>query len=405
MLLKKRNKYFAGFGKIENNPMKIMILVPAFSQGSPIVGAFLCAKYFKENNLDVVFVSLDRTYRMKKNILEKIRDSGIEHTCLDINGWWGLLRHRRRLQNYCSENNINVVIAYLLRPTLIVSSLSEVIKIAYVRGMLNNDYVSTYGRHIAKMLISIEMKALKKMNHVFSMTAPMTEWLISAGIDPSKVSIIKNFIDVKSVKSSLLPDKQRNGKEIRIGMFCKYVKRKRIDVAIMAIGKLIHDYRYHNVKLYLAGFGPLRSKMEKMAHRININNNVIFHGFLTESLELMAQMDMVLLTSESEGVPRCLMEALSMGKTVIASDVQGVNELIMDKETGYLFPVGDVDQLASTIDYIIKRNAYLSSEQLVNFMMNHYDINAVCENMLNQIGIISGKKNYPELLLTTKNIN
>ncbi len=96
-------------------------------------------------------------------------------------------------------------------------------------------------------------------------------------------------------------------------------------------------------------------------------------------------MDLILLTSEAEGVPRCLMEALSLGKTVVASDIPGVNTLIQDKQTGYLFPVGNVEKLASLIDNIIRNKLYLPPERLVNFMLENYDVNNCCEKMLCKI--------------------
>ncbi len=125
--------------------------------------------------------------------------------------------------------------------------------------------------------------------------------------------------------------------------------------------------------------------MEALAAEQEIGSKIRFHGFVTDHLQLMSKMDLILLTSESEGVPRCLMEALAIGKTVIASDIQGVKKLILDGRTGYLFPVGDVDGLASRIIRVIQDKAFLPPERLVEFIEDNYDSRVVCGVMLKKI--------------------
>jgi glycosyltransferase involved in cell wall biosynthesis len=160
---------------------------------------------------------------------------------------------------------------------------------------------------------------------------------------------------------------------------------KRVDVALGALHRIIYDYGYPDVALHLAGEGPFRSKIALLANRLKVENHVVFHGFVRKPIPLMDQMNVVLLTSETGGLPRCLMEALSLGKTVVASDISGVNEIIKDGQTGYLFPVGDADRLASLIVDIIQNGTFLPSKRLVQFMLDRYDSEAACDRILMQI--------------------
>jgi len=366
--------------------MKVMILVPSFGKSSPIEGAFLFARYLHERGVEVVFVSLDDNYKSKENIIGEITKVGIGSVCLNIKGWRGILRYRSRIQNYCKEKGVDVILAYLLRPTLIASLLSNnIVKIVFIRGMLRENYNISYGKIISNIFASLEMKALQKMDHVFSMSEQMSQWLKSEGIDSHRISNVNNFVDVRSIRSLVTHEESRDKIKIKIGMFCNIVPLKKIDVALRAISKVINSYKHYNVVFNLVGDGPLRKQMEKLAYRLNLNNKVVFHGFLSNPWQLMNEMNLVVLTSEAEGVPRCLMEALSLGKTVLASDIPGVNELILDGQTGFLFPVGDVDELAFLIDRVIQNESYLPSERLVNFMLKNYDIHICCEKMLNQI--------------------
>lgn len=376
--------------------MKIMILVPSFGRTSPTMGAFLFAKYLKEHGRDVLFVSLNDNYIFKNyivkeivenNIIKEIIKAGIDYEYLNTRGWGGVFKSKFRIQDFCREKAVDGIIAYTLRPTLIASSLTNVMKFASVRGMLREQHPLTYGKIVSEILLFWEMRALKKMDHVFSMTRSMTDWLVSEGIDHGKISIINNFVDVKAIYSSTTYERsnKRDNININIGMLCNLVTRKRVETAVMALSKLVHDYKHNNVRLQISGIGKLYSGLKHLTKKLNIEEKVVFNGFLENPYSFIKKMDLILLTSEAEGTPRCLMEALSLGKTCISSDIRGVRELIQDKQTGYLFPVGDVEKLASLINNIIKNKLYLPSERLVNFMLENYDINNCCEKMLCKI--------------------
>lgn len=372
--------------------MKIMVLVPAFSQGSPVVGAFLFAKFLKDNNQDVIFVSLDTKCKMGEDIVDRIIDAGLDYKCLDIKGWHGIVRHSSRLDKFCKEKNIDVVVSYLIRPTITAAPLKNVIKIASIRGMLNEDYAATYGRALGRALVGFEIKALKKMDYVFAMTTPMKQWLLSKGLEPQRLGIVNNFIDVGAVNSAVTKKHSEVGRIVNIGMFNKYIQRKRIDLALKAISKLVHDRNYTDLRLHIAGFGPMREELEQLAVDLKVDSYISFNSFLTNPLELMDKMDLVMLTSDSEGVPRCLMEALAMGKTCVSSNISGVKDLIIDGETGYLFPPGDVDALTNLLSDIMENKRYIASDKLTEFAFDNYDVNSVSLKMLSHIEDIYQKK-------------
>ena len=364
--------------------MKIMILVPSFGNSSPIYGAFLFAKYLNEHDVNVMLVSLDTNYNSKKSIIADITKANIYYTCLNIKGWCGLIFKHQILKNFVKENNINAIISYLLRPDLACASLSDVVRISSVRGMLRRQHLLLHGKFLTNIVMYLQMKSLKKMDLVLSMSESMSKWLISEGIDSARLSIINNFVDVNSIRSSVNNNASDNT-TINIGIFCKLLPRKRVDVAIRAISKLVYTHKYRNVKLHIAGDGQQLNDLKILVEKMAITGHVIFHGFITHPFQLMNDMDLIVLTSEAEGFPRCLMEALSLGKTIITSDIPGVHEMIEDKINGYLFPVGSTDKLASLIANIIQNKSYLPQEQLVSFAMKNCDVNICCKEMLNTI--------------------
>jgi glycosyltransferase involved in cell wall biosynthesis len=75
-------------------------------------------------------------------------------------------------------------------------------------------------------------------------------------------------------------------------------------------------------------------------------------GFSDHPHGLIAGSDIVILCSEKEGIPRVLMEAMALGKPVVATDVIGTRELVVDGETGFLVPVGKIDMMAEKIQLL-----------------------------------------------------
>ena len=124
--------------------MKIMFLVPSVENSSPINGALLFAKYLHDHDYDVSFVSLNDENKKNNSVLKKIIRSGLRFKCLGINNWPSFLIHKSRVQNYVSKMDIDIVLAYMLRPNLVTSSLKNVVKISFVRGMLSIVHVLEY---------------------------------------------------------------------------------------------------------------------------------------------------------------------------------------------------------------------------------------------------------------------
>ena len=96
-------------------------------------------------------------------------------------------------------------------------------------------------------------------------------------------------------------------------------------------------------RLNLVGDGPSRAVIEKKVSALRLENKVCFSGFLSEghTLEAIAESDVLVLPSFMEGLPVVLIEAMALGKPVIASRVAGIPELIEHGRSGYLFTPSD----------------------------------------------------------------
>jgi glycosyltransferase involved in cell wall biosynthesis len=112
------------------------------------------------------------------------------------------------------------------------------------------------------------------------------------------------------------------------------------------------------VLLRLVGEGPLDAEYKEQLRREGLADDVEFLGYRYDIPELTAAADVVVLTSLKEGIPRALMQAAAVGVPVVATDVKGTREVVVDGETGFLVPLDDVDALVDRL------GALLASETL-----------------------------------------
>ena len=104
-----------------------------------------------------------------------------------------------------------------------------------------------------------------------------------------------------------------------------------------------------DIVLACAGVGPLAKQIAEQASRLGLGDRVHLLGYRDDVQALLRAAFALVLPSEREGLPRCLMEASCLERPVIATRIRGTTELVKDGATGLLVDVGDVDGLAAAI--------------------------------------------------------
>lgn len=103
----------------------------------------------------------------------------------------------------------------------------------------------------------------------------------------------------------------------------------------------------------IVGDGPDRPAVEAELRRLGLGQAAQLAGERDDVLELLADADIFVLSSRSEGLPLSILEAMSVGLPVVASRVGGVAEVVVDGETGLLVPPGDPSSLAAAIERLL----------------------------------------------------
>jgi glycosyltransferase involved in cell wall biosynthesis len=99
----------------------------------------------------------------------------------------------------------------------------------------------------------------------------------------------------------------------------------------------------------IAGDGPLRADVEKLASELNVSERLRFLGIRKDIPELMAAADGYVMSSAWEGLPMVLLEAAASGLPIVATNVGGNGEVVRDGISGHLVPPSDPVALASAL--------------------------------------------------------
>jgi glycosyltransferase involved in cell wall biosynthesis len=102
---------------------------------------------------------------------------------------------------------------------------------------------------------------------------------------------------------------------------------------------------------FIAGEGPERRRIEKQIRRLGLQSEVKLLGHVAHEdlIALYPLADLVVLTSKSEGIPVVLMEAMAHGCVVLAPNITGIPELVIDGKTGFLYEPGSVNDFADGV--------------------------------------------------------
>lgn len=112
--------------------------------------------------------------------------------------------------------------------------------------------------------------------------------------------------------------------------------------------------RFPHARLLLVGDGIEREALRARCAALGLSERVIFAGTRTDVSRLMRASSLVILPSEHEALPTTLIEAAACGRPVVASDVDGIPEVVIDGETGLLVPVGDEVALADAVSALLE---------------------------------------------------
>lgn len=177
------------------------------------------------------------------------------------------------------------------------------------------------------------------------------------GADPEKLSAIPNGLDfsrfsgVKAGDRGELFGQELASKRLFITV-SRLASKKNLERLLRAFSH-VHS-AYPNAGLIIVGDGQLRSRLETFVASKGLTGSVAFLGFRDDVPTLLKTADVYAIPSLREGLPRSLLEAMAVGKPVLASRINGHEEVVRDPQHGRLVDAADADDIAAAIEYFMR---------------------------------------------------
>lgn len=132
-----------------------------------------------------------------------------------------------------------------------------------------------------------------------------------------------------------------------VGQVAVFRRQKRLDLWLETAREILG--RRPETRFILVGDGPLRSEIEALSRKLGLEDAVCFAGLQDDVRPYLSAMDLLLVTSEFEGLPLVLLEAMALELPVVATAVGGIPEAIRDRQTGRLVPFGSPADAAAAV--------------------------------------------------------
>ena len=192
-------------------------------------------------------------------------------------------------------------------------------------------------------------KTLNRFYKILAITQWEIPYLVECGANTDKIEYIPNGIPEEFFR-------QKKSKEKRKILFLGRISPiKNIETVISALPLLADK------KIQFEIVGPAEKeyleRLKKLAAELSVEKQIIFGEAIYDIGEKIRKIDsasIFVLPSKSEGMPQGLIEAMARGKRVIASDNLASKDLIIEGKTGYLFEIGNSEELAIKINDILK---------------------------------------------------
>lgn len=149
---------------------------------------------------------------------------------------------------------------------------------------------------------------------------------------------------------------------------------------ISAFSKISDKYPDYRVEIY--GDGPLRKELEDYINQLGLEKQVLLMGRKNGVQQYIADGEIFVLPSNSEGMPNALLEGMALGLACIATDcpIGGPAMIIKNNENGILLPMNDVDKLAEAMEKLIENKPLaLSMGEKAKNIVNEYNAVTVCK--------------------------
>lgn len=339
------------------NPLRITFIVGSLGCGGAEKQTIALANLLPEKDFDVSVVYLDKKSDLLPDLRAEIRSKTFcldKRSRVDLGLLWRLRRTLARLRP-------DVVLCVNTYPLILFDMVSftlprtpKVVTVLH-STILEPGFHEQSVRYWGARALRYRCDAVVFISH-----AQRAYWQANYQIGPETGVVIWNGVNTTHY-SPRLSGGERMKERAQCGFCtedfvvacCAAMRPEKCHRDLLcAVETLMH--RGHKVKLLLIGDGPERAGLEQWMSDHGITRHCVITGFQSDVRPFLEMADVVVLSSRTEGFPLSILEAMSIGKPVVAPAIGGIPEQIEAGIAGYTYKVGDVPALVEVLEKMVQ---------------------------------------------------
>ena len=237
----------------------------------------------------------------------------------------------------------DVLHCHLIPSNIIAKPLGVLLGVPVV---INHDHTNDTRRADSRILLALDRFSNRFASHIVAVSASCRDFLITReSIPANDVTLVPNAIDLRRFSPSVA---MRDQARIELGLPAsarvvagvgRLNPQKNFALCLDIAAQLAP--RFPDLHFLLAGDGPEEKMLREKAAALGISDRVTFSGYVADTRLVYLAADVLLMPSRYEGLPMTLLEAMAMGLPVVASQLDGIAEVIGDGREGFLVPSDD----------------------------------------------------------------
>ena len=266
-----------------------------------------------------------------------------------------MVQQTRRFISYVKRHQIKIVHSHDFYSNIFGMTVAA---LAGVRGRIASKRETTGTRTLAQR--TAERGAFKLAHAVVANAGAVKEHLIELGVPDRKIELIYNGLeltrfqlngDARQVLQRLNLETLR-GRPV-ISMVANFEHRIKDHPMLLRAAQRVKA-EVPEAVFVIAGEGELRAESEKLARELGLGDSCLFIGRCASVPDLLAASDICVLSSQAEGFSNSILEYMAAGRPVVATNVGGASEAIVEGETGYLVNAGDDRAMAERLISLLR---------------------------------------------------
>ena len=283
----------------------------------------------------------------------------------------------------------DLVISYTIKPNIYGGIVCRLLKIKYIENITGLGSV-LQNKGILQLAIKFLYKvSCKKARVVFFENRENSRFFLSNGLAKAHQICCLNGAGVNLDEYPFSQYRDKNNKTIDFLFIGRIMKEKGIDELFLVAKKIKQEYK--NINFHIVG--PFEEEYKQEVNQLVKEKVIIYHGFQLDVRPFIEKCSCFVLPSYHEGMANTLLEAASMGRPIITSDIHGCKEAVLDNESGYLCKVKSAKSLYSKVLRFIELQydkKLLMGIKARKHMEKHFNKDKIVEITLSKVEYATG---------------